>query len=238
MFASIIIPALNEAAGIAATIRSTQCPFIAHEVLVVDGGSSDETVRIAEDEGARVLHSRRRQRAAQMNLGAKAAHGEVLIFLHADTRLGIGSLLAVRDALRDPRAIGGGFFRRYDSTSRVLAATCRLADLRNRWFGWHLGDQAMFVRGHVFQRCGLFADVGLFEDLDLSRRLASCGRLVTLCPPVLSAARRFARDGAMVRTIKDFLLTCRYLAQGLPRIAPAETDPTAPIPEPLLRAGQ
>lgn len=213
---SVIIPAWNEAAGIEAAIRSAQCPFIEHEIIVVDAGSSDATVRIAEDRGCRVLHSTRRQRGAQMNLGARQARGEVFLFLHADTRLAPGALLAIREALRDPRVVGGAFARRYDSPSRVLAATCRLARLRNRLVGWHLGDQAIFARCHIFQRCGPFAEVAQFEDLDFSRQLARCGRIVTLRPPVLSAARRFAQDGALWRTAKDFLLTCRYLLLGLP----------------------
>lgn len=229
-FVSVIIPAWNEAAGIGAAITSVHCLFIAHEVIVVDAGSGDATARLAESAGARVLEGPRRQRAAQMNLGAAQARGDVLLFLHADTRLRPGSLLAIREALRDPRVIGGAFARRYDSPSRVLAAMCRMADWRNRFLGWHLGDQAMFVRSHVFQRCGPFAEVDRFEDLDLSRRLSRCGRLVTLLPPVLSAARRFAKDGPLWRTTKDFFLTCAYLLHGLP--APAR--PPAKMPAPLL----
>ena len=231
-FVSIIIPAWNEAARIEATIRSAQCPFIEHEIIVVDAGSTDGTVRIAEDNGCRVFHSERRQRAAQMNIGAAQAGGEVFLFLHADTRLAPGALIAIRDALREPRVIGGAFVRRYDSPSPVLAATCWLAQIRNRLMGWHLGDQAIFARCHVFQRCGPFAEVAQFEDLDLSRRLSRCGRIVTLRPPVLSAARRFAKDGALLRTAKDLLLTCRYLLCGLPVVTrPATRD------EPVLTRG-
>lgn len=227
-FISVIIPAWNEAAGIAATIRSVHCLFIKHEIIVVDAGSADETARIAENAGARVIESPRRQRAAQMNLGAANARGGVFLFLHADTRLGPGSLLAIREALRDPRVVGGAFARHYDSPSRVLAVTCWLANLRNRFFGWHLGDQAIFARCYVFQRCGPFADADLFEDLDLSRKLACCGRLVTLRPPVISAARRFAKDGPWLRTVKDLFLTCRYLACGLAPAAAPEAVRGAP----------
>ena len=215
-FVSVIIPAWNEAAGLAATIGSAQCPFIKHEILVVDGGSADATVQIASENGCRVFHSARRQRAAQMNLGAAHARGEVFLFLHADTRLAPGAFSAMREALRDSRVVGGAFARRYDSPSRLLAVTCRLAQLRNRLVGWHLGDQAIFARGHIFQRCGPFAEVAQFEDLDFSRQLRRCGRIVTLQPPVRSAVRRFAKDGALLRTAKDFLLTCGYFLRGLP----------------------
>ena len=205
------------------------CLFIEHEIIVVDAGSADATARLAENAGARVIESPRRQRAAQMNLGAASARGAVFLFLHADTRLGAGALMAIREALRDPRVVGGAFARRYDSASCVLAATCGLAAWRNRLVGWHLGDQAIFARCHVFQRCGPFAEVDRFEDLDLSRRIARCGRLVTLQPPVLSAARRFAKDGPLLRTAKDFLLTCRYLAVGLPPVIPPLAMPPAPL---------
>ena len=230
-FISVIIPALNEAAAIAATIASVRCAVIEHRIIVVDGGSTDETVRVAERAGARVIETNRRQRAAQMNLGAASAHGDVLLFLHADTHLAPGSLRAIRGGLDDPRVAGGGFVRRYDSSSRVLAATCRLAELRNRWLGWHLGDQAMFVRRSLFQRCGAFAEVEAFEDLDLSRRVAAYGRLVTLRPPVVSSARRFARRGPLLTTARDLLLTCRYLANGLsPVVAPKRGAAARPVP--------
>ena len=239
-FVSVIIPAWNEAAGIEATIQSVHCLFIAHEIIVVDAGSTDATVRIAENAGALVIRSALRQRAAQMNLGAASAHGDVFLFLHADTHLNPGALLAIRDALRDPRVVGGAFARRYDSSSRVLAATCWLAGLRNRFFGWHLGDQAIFARCHIFQRCGPFPAVDRFEDLEFSRMIARCGKVVTLQPPVFSAARRFAKDGPLLRTAKDFLLTCRYLVLGLaPALPPATVrdtptsvprEPRDPIP--------
>lgn len=221
-FISVIIPALDEAMAIRATIESVHCAFISHEIIVVDGDSTDDTRNIAERAGARVIKTDRRQRAAQMNLGALSARGEVFLFLYANTHLAPGSLLAIRDALREPRVVGGGFFRRYDSPSRVLAVTCRLAALRNRFFGWHFGDQAIFARCHIFQRCGPFSEVDQFEDLDLSRRIGHCGRIVTLKPAVISAACRFIKLGPAFRTLLDFLLACRYLVRGLtPVVIPA-----------------
>ncbi len=224
-FISIIIPALDEAAEIAATIESAQCPFVEHEIIVVDGGSVDGTAQVAEKMGCRVVGTQQRQRAAQMNLGASLARGEVLLFLHADTHLQAGALMAIREALRDPRVVGGAFARRYDSRSMMLALTCRLAALRNRAIGWHLGDQAMFVRAEIFRNSGGFAEVAQFEDLDFSRRLARLGRVVTLRPAVLSSARRFTRRGALLTTVRDVLLTCRYLLRGLPQPSPSAAKP-------------
>lgn len=226
---SVIIPTLDEAAAIAATIQSVRVHSPAYEIIVVDAGSTDETAPLAQSSGARVIACPQRQRAAQMNLGAAEARGEVLLFLHADTRLQPESLPAIRDALRDPRVVGGAFARRYESPSRVLAVTCWLASLRNRFVGWHLGDQAIFVRREVFQHCGGFAPVDVFEDLDFSRKLGRYGEVVTLQPPVVSAARRFSSDGPLLRTLKDFLLTCRYLARGsVPLVPRADLPESAP----------
>ncbi len=94
----------------------------------------------------------------------------------------------------------------------VLALTCRLAGLRNRLFGWHLGDQAVFVRRDIFEKLGGYRDIPVFEDLDFSRRLGAFGKTVTLTPPVSSSARRFVAKGPLRTTWDDLLLTRKYLA--------------------------
>src|SRR4029453_10513707 len=93
----------------------------------------------------------------------RAARADVLLFLHADTQLAPGAVGAICEKMRDPRLVGGAFVRRYDSRSRLLALTCQLAALRNRLWGWHLGDQAMFVRGSLFRELGGFAGGEIFE---------------------------------------------------------------------------
>lgn len=210
---SIIIPALNEAATLASTIAAIGNS--ASEIIIVDAGSSDGTVGIAQSLGARVLPARRQQRAAQLNLGAQNSRAPILLFLHADTSLPPGALDQIAQELEDPRVVGGAFVRRYASSSKFLRATCLLARGRNRLIGWHLGDQAMFVRRDAFVTLGGFREVDQFEDLDFSRRLTSLGRVVTLHPGVTSSSRRF-QGGAIGRTVRDFGLTIRYLLRGLP----------------------
>jgi len=212
---SVVIPAVNESSTLRPTlaaIRSTVVPF---ETIVVDGRSSDETAAIAQASGARVVFSPCRQRACQLNLGARHARGQILLFLHADTVLPEGALDQIVDALQDSQTMGGAFARRYASSSRVLRLTCLLARCRNRLIGWHLGDQAMFVRRDVFFQLGGFREVELFEDLDFSRRLKKAGRLVTLLPCVTSSPRRFMRAGPARTILRDFFLTVRYLFIGL-----------------------
>jgi hypothetical protein len=163
-----------------------------------------------------------------MNLGAGHAQGEILLFLHADTILAPSGLDIIERTLKNEQIVGGGFARRFDSRSVLLKCTCLLAEVRNRALGWFLGDQAIFVRRSVFLRLGGFRNMDRFEDLDFSRRLGRLGRLVTLRPPVTTSARRFEREGPFRRTVRDFLLTMRYL-QGDPKAT--EVMPKGPVKE-------
>ena len=234
---SVIIPTLNEAATLREAIESARCDGMQSEIIIVDGGSFDGTIQLGEAAGCTVLSTSPAQRARQMNAGARAARADVLLFLHADTQLPPGALGAICEKMRDPRLVGGAFVRRYDSRSRLLALTCRLAAVRNRLWGWHLGDQAMFVRASVFRELGGFAEIATFEDLDFSRRLGRSGRIVTLYPPVISSGRRFAERGPLRTTLHDLLLTCGYLLHGIdrrpaPEAAPAGDEPVVPRPSP------
>ncbi len=211
---SIIIPVANEAAALPDCLaRIAGAP---NEIIVVDAQSDDDTGAIAESAGARVLVSAERHRARQMNGGASAARGRILLFLHADTLLPAGALEKIIGAIDRRGAVGGAFSRRYRSRSLVLAITSRLASLRNLVVGWHLGDQAIFVRRDVFEKLGGFRDFPIFEDVDFSRRLRALGRTVTLTPPVYSSARRFAARGPWRTTLDDLALTRRYLTGGDP----------------------
>lgn len=212
---SVVIPAVNEAEKLRETIASVLAAGVRFELIVVDGGSSDDTAEVARALGARVVSSQCRQRAYQLNLGAQQAAAGTILFLHADTILPARALEKIMQAMRSPDMAGGAFARRYASPSRFLRATCFLARCRNRLIGWHLGDQAMFVRRAAFFQLGGFREVDQFEDLDFSRRLKRFGRIVTLAPCVTSSSRRF-HEGAARTTLRDFGLTMRYLVEGLP----------------------
>ena len=188
----------------------------AHEIVVVDAMSTDETVKIAESAKCMVLPGADRNRAKQMNLGANHARGEILFFLHADTLITTNVLQRMAAALADPPVVGGGFRRRYLNAPTFLRFTCVLADVRSRWLGWYLGDQGIFVRRTVFDQLGGFRDLPLFEDLDFCHRLKRTGKLVCLGPPVWSSARRFSRRGAFVTSLFDLWLTLRYLSGADP----------------------
>ena len=133
------------------------------EVIVVDAASTDDTAAVAQRNGARVLRSSLKQRAAQMNLGAAQADGDILLFLHADTLVAATALEAIECAMKNPDVAGGSFVRRYDHPSRFLKITCRLADWRSSLCGMLLGDQGIFARKDIFKRLGGFSDRDDFE---------------------------------------------------------------------------
>lgn len=165
--------------------------------MVVDGGSRDGTIEIARrvpDVTALVSAG---GRAVQMNAGARAAHGRVLLFLHADTWLPDGALAAVEDALADPAVVGGRFDVRFDSPRPVLSMIAFFMNLRSRASGISTGDQAIFVRRDVFDGLGGFAEIPLMEDVELTKRLKRRGRVVALRARVTTAARKWQREGAL-----------------------------------------
>jgi rSAM/selenodomain-associated transferase 2 len=213
---SFIIPAVNEAGRIGEQVERCLALSPRPEVIVADGGSCDDTASRAGEAGARVVLSPRRGRAFQMNAGAAAASGDVLVFLHADVKLNCVAYGVLRKALADPGLVGGAFRRRFDSPSRLLRAGCRLADLRGRWLRVFLGDQAIFVRRKVFRALGGFREILLFEDLEFSRRLARHGRTVLLEAVVVASGRRFDRDGILARLATNLYLTALYFAGADP----------------------
>lgn len=198
---SIIIPVLNEAAGIAEAMHALQ-PLRArgHEVIVVDGGSGDATVAIVRPWVDHIVYSRR-GRAMQMNAGSAIARHPVLLFLHADTRLPVNAdrlLLAhCRDAL-DAR--WGRFDVRLSGQAKLLRVVEFMMNWRSRLTGIATGDQAIFVSRALFDSAGGYPEIALMEDLALSRRLKQRARPCCLRKRVESSSRRWEKNG-IFRTI-------------------------------------
>ena len=202
---SVIIPTLNEASNLPATVAALRNSLV-HEVIVVDGGSSDETVEVARESGCGVVELEEGGRARQMNRGAEVATGTLLLFLHADTVAPSLALKRMKIAMSGGGGlVGGGFARRFDSPSFVLAITSRLADLRGRIFGVFLGDQGIFVRKDAFDILGGYDEEVLpGEDLDFSVRMRALGKTKLITPPVQTSARRFDEAGAWAQTLADW----------------------------------
>jgi rSAM/selenodomain-associated transferase 2 len=203
---SVIVPTLDEASVIAGTLGAARAP--GGELIVVDGGSSDDTPRIAHDLADRVL-SAPRGRATQMNAGARAATGNVFLFLHADTRLPADYVAAVAGALADPGVVGGRFDVRLDASGLVYRVLERAISTRSRLTRVSTGDQAMFVRRAVFEQLGGFPLLPLMEDLALAHALKRQGRVACLRDTVVTSARRWQRHG-VTRTV--FLMWSLRLA--------------------------
>lgn len=207
---SIIIPTLNEAETLSRTLR---CLSIlnppAWEILVVDGGSQDATVAIAEAALISVIHSQQRGRSAQMNRGAAAATGDVLCFLHADTLVPDDLVNVIADTLADRTIVGGGFISLMTGPTQTRWALSALNFLKtycaplvfhpHQFFsGLRLlfGDQVMFCRRQTFQACGGFDPaMPVMEEADLCLKLSHYGRLRQVNRTVQSSDRRVAQWG-------------------------------------------
>jgi len=210
---SIIIPVLNEEPTIAATLADLDRTE-ASEVIVVDGGSTDRTAEVVRATSARLVVSPR-GRAAQMNAGARQAAGDVLLFLHADTRLPAGASRDIRECMADARCAGGRFDIRLDSTRPLLRLVGRMISLRSRLTRVATGDQAIFVRRAVFERLGGFPEMPLMEDVAFSRALKKEGSIACLRARVTSSARRWEQHGPVRTILLMWALKLLYLA-GVP----------------------
>ena len=213
---SIVVPVLDEAAAIAATLEAL-APMRARgvEVIVVDGGSADATVATASGAADRVL-SAPRGRARQMNAGAAAASGAALLFLHADTHLPGQADRLVAAAL-DAGPAWGRFDVRIEGRPWLLRVVAALMNLRSRWSGIATGDQAMFVRRDVFERLGGFPDQPLMEDIELSRRLRRWGPPACLRERVVTSGRRWERGGVWRTIFLMWRLRWRYWRGASPQ---------------------
>ena len=206
---SVVVPALDEAANLARLLPDLWRAWPDIEIIVVDGGSRDGTTDVVRGQaGVRLLEGAR-GRARQMNAGARQAGGDVLLFLHADTRLPDGAVGAIAATLADPAVVGGRFDVRFDSRRRVLGMVAWFMNARSRATSICTGDQAIFVRRAAFEAVGGYPDIALMEDIELCRRLKTRGRLAALRARVTTSARKWEREGPL-RTI-GLMWTLRLL---------------------------
>jgi rSAM/selenodomain-associated transferase 2 len=209
---SIIVPVLNESVALPAVLTQLlQLRRGGVEVIVADGGSEDGTATIAECAGFRVVHSEP-GRARQMNAGARAAVGDVLLFLHVDTQLPEGAGCLIRAALADGRHVWGRFDVEFDVRTWTMDATALGMNLRSRLTGVATGDQAIFMTRPAFDAVGGFPDQPLMEDVEITSRLRKRTRPACILRPVVTSARRWQTRGAW-RTI--FLMWRLRLAYWL-----------------------
>ncbi len=207
---SIIIPVLDEERAIGSTLEALGS-LVVEEVLVVDGGSTDGTGEIVAHKHATLVSSAR-GRAHQMNHGARLARGDVLLFLHADTRLPPSATSDILSALEDPRCVGGRFDLRLDGERWIFWLIGNLISLRSRLTKVATGDQAIFVRRQVFEEMGGFPDVPLMEDIAFCRILKKKGRVACLRSQVVTSSRRWEAEGVGRTILKMWALRLLLLA--------------------------
>ncbi len=208
MTISVVVPVLNEASGIAARLRALRSDGFT-EIVVADGGSEDRTAELAAAEGATVVQAPR-GRARQMNAGAAAARGEVLLFLHADTQLPKSAYWLITDALEDPGVVGGCFRLAFDARHPVLDVSAWASRFETAFTTF--GDQGYFVRREAFEAVGGFPELPLMEDVAFRRLVRKRGRFMKLPVAATTSARRFLRKGPLRQQLLNGLLVAAYLA--------------------------
>ena len=206
---AVIIPVLNEEAGIAATLRAVQ-RLEPDELIVVDGGSTDRTRQICQSMGV-VVAASPCGRAAQMNFGAANATADILLFLHADTRLPDSALTDIRAAMGHPNCVGGRFDMQLDGDKLMLKIVGAMISLRSRLSKVGTGDQAIFIRREIFNRLGGFPEIPLMEDIALSRAMKRAGAVACLRSRVVTSARRWEIEGVWRTIFKMWTLKSLYL---------------------------
>jgi len=218
---SVVIPTLNEKDSISRAVRSALGAMDV-EVIVSDGGSTDGTVEAAELCGARVVRSSR-GRAAQMNAGAEAASGDILLFLHGDSVLPWGYGGSVRRVLSDEKVSLGAFSLRIGLCGELkdpefrssMAIISFWANARSRWLSLPYGDQALFLRRSAFSDLGGFPEIPLLEDVSLVRSALRVGKVTTLPEMVRTSARRWKRLGVARTSLRNFMIMLAW-GMGIP----------------------
>jgi rSAM/selenodomain-associated transferase 2/rSAM/selenodomain-associated transferase 1 len=212
---SIIIPALNEAATIARTVSHlTGGEHL--KVIVVDGGSTDGTAELAASQGVKVIHSKP-GKAVQMNAGAAAAVGDILVFLHADTLLPGGFGDQIVSALNQKGVAAGAFQLSIDSNAAGLRIIEHVANWRSRLLKLPYGDQALFMKTSLFEQTGGFPDLPIMEDYILVRRLKRKGKIVILPAAVVTSPRRWLHLGILKTWLINQLIVIAYYLGATPQ---------------------
>lgn len=210
---SIIIPTLNEAGVIEAALADLAGRPTPAEVIVADGASSDATASLAAGFKGVTVMDAPRGRARQMNAEAARAGGEILLFLHADTRLPPGGLGMILEALARPQVLAGCFCLTFDHQHPLLGLYARFSRINLALFSY--GDQGLFLRARDFAALGGFKDIEIMEDLEMQRRLRRRGRVIKLDRAVTTSARRFLQNGILKQELSNILLVGLY-SLGMP----------------------
>ncbi|WP_028306632.1 TIGR04283 family arsenosugar biosynthesis glycosyltransferase [Desulfitibacter alkalitolerans] len=214
---SIIVPTLNEAKTIRRTLEMLDNLEGDKEIIVVDGGSSDNTMSLAAEKTHVLLLSAPMGRASQMNHGAKNAAGDVLFFLHSDSLLQHTAIKSIAETMQDPLVVGGCFTLEMDDTGLLFKIISVSSNIRARYSRIYFGDQGIFVRKDVFEKLGGYPQIDLMEDWEFSRALRKTGRVVQLPDKIITSSRRFKKGGVLKTCLLMHKLKLLYILGVSPR---------------------
>lgn len=206
---SVVMPVLNEAKTIRTTLSLLHISNN-EELIVVDGGSTDDTITIAREFTEKVFTAET-GRANVMNFGAGKAEGDILLFLHADCVLPDEGFSIIREVMKDDKVSAGAFDLSIADPSPRFRLIEFGANLRSRVTSIPYGDQGIFMRKKVFNRIGGYADIPLMEDIEISKRLKKTGKIVFVRPPIKASPRRWLEEGALYTTLRDWMNALAYL---------------------------
>ena len=216
---SIIIPVLNEAKIIQSILNELQ-QHSQVEIIVVDGGSQDNTVAVARQVGVKVISLLHKGRAAQMNAGANIARGDILLFLHADTKLPSNFVELVVKTLEPSDVVAGAFELAIDGEARSLRWIELLVKMRSRLFSLPYGDQAIFISKKAFINLGGFANLPIMEDFEFIKRIRRQGKIAIAPAVVVTSGRRWQKLGVWKTTlINQAIIAGYYLGISPPKLS-------------------
>ncbi len=219
---SVIIPVLNEAKILDKTLSQLQPELKKHELIIVDGGSTDNSVGIAKQYGKVVISER--GRAKQLNAGAAAATGDILVFLHADVWLEPGAFTSVEKTI-SLGYVGGGFLQKIDNRGLLYRIIEITADMRGKYQKIYYGDSGIFISKEDFQRIEGFPDVPIMEEIEFSKKMRKLGKTRLVKPRIHISARRWQKRGIIRTTVTNWFITLLYnCGYSLDRLAQLYKD--------------
>ncbi|TLS66152.1 glycosyltransferase [Mariprofundus erugo] len=210
---AVVVPLLNERTVLPALLEHLST-LGADELIIVDGGSTDGSCDFLAASGVCWITSAA-GRSTQMNAGSALCTSDILLFIHADTVIDSGHIMAVRKAIAAPDIVGGRFDLHLSGSHPFFRIIERMINLRSRLSGISTGDQCMFVRRAVFEQLGGFAAIPLMEDIDLSRRLKRTGRIACLRTQVITSSRRWEQHGIFTTMVRMWWLRLLFWS-GVP----------------------